>query len=103
LSAEQFLAAGAEKELAWLKRHEQPARQYREFANYQKVDPSEHIDTFEKYFQTAPYLALTAAEYQYLLRPTLRHPDINPRSIFVNKDLQISSLIDWQDCSSQRH
>lgn len=37
---------------------------------------------------------------QYLLNPTLRHPDLNPRNIFVDRDLQISSLIDWQHCSA---
>jgi hypothetical protein len=48
----------------------------------------------------APHLAPNSKDHQYLLKPTLRHPDINPRNIFVDTDLKISSLIDWQHCSA---
>ena len=77
-----------------------PAREYREFSNYQKSDPAEHIESLQKYLKIAPYLLPTSAEDQYLLKPTLRHPDLNPRNIFVDSGLQISSLTDWQHCST---
>jgi Phosphotransferase enzyme family len=77
-----------------------PGREYREFTNYQKADPAEHINSLAKFSQIASHLAPTAVEYQYLLNPTLRHPDIHHRNIFVDKDLQVSCLIDWQYCSA---
>lgn len=102
-TAEQFLKAGAEKELAWLRtfgQHRLPTLQYREFVNYRESEPQEQIESLQKFLQIAPYLVPTSLERQYLLRPTLRHPDLNPRNIFVDKDLKISSLIDWQHCSA---
>jgi hypothetical protein len=35
----------------------------------------------------------------YLLRPTLRHPDLQPRNIFVAENFTITGVIDWQHCS----
>ncbi|KAH7372259.1 kinase subdomain-containing protein [Pyrenochaeta sp. MPI-SDFR-AT-0127] len=95
--------SGAEKELAWLHVHKQPrypAREYREFTNYQASEPAEQMGLLDQYLRLVPHLVPTAAEHQYLLQPTLRHADINPRNIFVDKDHQISSLIDWQHCSA---
>jgi hypothetical protein len=99
-TAEQFLKAGAEKELGWLRNYGLPCfpkLEYREFTNYQKSDPAEQIESLQKLLQIAPHLVPTSSE---LLKPTLRHPDLNPRNIFVDKDLKISSLIDWQHCSA---
>lgn len=31
-----------------------------------------------------------------LLRPTLRHPDLQPPNIFVSDDFKTVGLIDWQ-------
>ncbi|KAF2673621.1 hypothetical protein BT63DRAFT_467179 [Microthyrium microscopicum] len=102
-TAEDFLTAGAEKELAWLRKFGEPSfppREYREFTNYQQSDPAEQIGSLQQFLQIARHLIPTNPEQQYLLKPTLRHPDLNPRNIFVGADLKISSLIDWQHCSA---
>lgn len=102
-SAEHFLNAGAEKELAWLRNFGEPSfplREYREFTDYQRSDPAEQARSLQQFLQIARHLVPTSPEHQFLLRPTLRHPDLNPRNIFVDEDLKISSLIDWQHCSA---
>lgn len=33
-----------------------------------------------------------------LLRPVLRHPDLQPHNIFVSDDFNVVGLIDWQHC-----
>jgi hypothetical protein len=73
---------------------------YREINNYQKSIPEDQIKLLEKFLQITPYLVPTALEYQDLLKPTLCHPDLNPQNIFVDENLKITSLIDWQHCSA---
>lgn len=34
-----------------------------------------------------------------LVRPTMRHPDLQPNNIFVTDDFRIASVIDWQHCT----
>jgi hypothetical protein len=34
-----------------------------------------------------------------LIRPTLRHPDLQPNNVSVSDDLSITGLIDWQHCA----
>jgi len=101
LQADQTFVAGATKELAWLKTHARPRLPYiiphRELYDYQKVSPAEHVASVEKYLQIAPHLVPSSEDY--LLRPTLRHPDLQPRNIFVADDFTITSIIDWQHCS----
>ena len=29
-------------------------------------------------------------------RPTIRHPDLQPRNIFVSESFEVTGLIDWQ-------
>ena len=101
MQADQTFVAGAAKELAWLKTHARPRLPYiiphRELYDYQKVSPAEHVANVEKYLQIAPHLV--PSNEDYLLRPTLRHPDFQPRNIFVADDFTITGVIDWQHCS----
>jgi Ser/Thr protein kinase RdoA (MazF antagonist) len=57
-----------------------------------KVSPAEHVASVEKYLQIAPHLVPSSEDY--LLRPTLRHPDFQPRNIFVTDDFTITGVID---------
>lgn len=50
----------------------------------------------EKYLQIAPYLV---PHDDFLLRPTLRHPDLNPHNLFVSGNFTITGVIDWQHSS----
>jgi hypothetical protein len=101
LQAIEAFTAGAAKELEWLRTCGLPRLPYninhRELHNYRKVSPLDHIASVEKYLQIAPHLVPHNEEY--LLRPTLRHPDFQPRNIFVADDFTISGIIDWQHCS----
>jgi hypothetical protein len=69
----------------------------REIYNYQKQPPSEHLDNLEKYLRVAPYLIPDGNKT--LIRPTLRHPDLQPNNVFISDNLSITSFIDWQHCS----
>lgn len=50
---EDTLVAGAQKELAWMTQYTRPRfpfeRMYREFRNYNKADPTEHITSLKNY------------------------------------------------------
>ncbi|KAI1908827.1 hypothetical protein LOZ61_005346 [Ophidiomyces ophidiicola] len=72
-------------------------RAYREATNYQKSAPEEYIEILEQYLKIVPYLI---PKDKGLQRPILRHPDLQPNNIFVNQDLDIVGLIDWQYCSA---
>ncbi|KAI1932580.1 hypothetical protein LOZ65_000569 [Ophidiomyces ophidiicola] len=101
LDAAQCMEAVAKKELAWLKSYAKPRflfeRAYREATNYQKSAPQEYIETLEQYLKIVPYLI---PKDKGLQRPILRHPDLQPNNIFVNQDLDLVGLIDWQYCSA---
>ena len=102
-SAEDFLRADAIRELEWIRKYAQPRMpselSHRELNDYQKVSPAEHVDSLHKYLEIVPSILPTASSEQYLLRPTLRHPDLQPNNIFVAEDFMITGLIDWQHCS----
>ncbi|EFQ99340.1 protein kinase subdomain-containing protein [Nannizzia gypsea CBS 118893] len=99
--AVQCMEAVAKKELAWLKLHAKPRypfeRAYREATSYRKSAPEEYVETLEKYLKIAPFLI---PKDKSLHRPILRHPDLQPNNIFVNRDFDIVGLIDWQHCSA---
>jgi len=63
---------------------------------YEEVSPLNQIAHTETYLRIAPYIIPTEP---YLLRLTLRHPDLNPLNIFVADDLTITSVINWEHCS----
>lgn len=95
------LAAGAKKEIAYLTKYGQPLHPFqrlrRELYNYQKVSPSEHVHSLDKYLQAVPYIIPNSDATS--TRPTLRHPDLQPNNVFVSEDLSIAGLIDWQHCA----
>ncbi|KAF2437966.1 kinase-like protein [Karstenula rhodostoma CBS 690.94] len=91
------LQAPAEKELAWLSAYGRPRfpfeRAYRETFNYEKQNPEEHANSLREYIRLAPHLVPTSSK---LNLPVLRHPDLQPNNIFIDDDLSITGLIDWQ-------
>lgn len=95
------LAAGAEKEIAYLTKYVRPLHPFqrlrRELYNYQKISPSEHIQNLGKYLQVVPHIVPNGNPT--LTRPTLRHPDLQPNNVFVSDHLSITGLIDWQHCA----
>ncbi|CAG8975464.1 hypothetical protein HYALB_00004780 [Hymenoscyphus albidus] len=100
-SADVF-TAGAVIELAWLKSQARPrlprSVEHRNIYDYKKVYPADHMASIERYLQIAPYLVPDGSSF--LLRPTLRHPDLNPHNIFVSDDFTITGVIDWQHASN---
>ncbi|KAI4690443.1 hypothetical protein J4E81_007597 [Alternaria sp. BMP 2799] len=95
------LVAGAKKEIAYLKKFGRPLHPFqhlrREIYNYEKQSPLDHLASLERYLQIAPYLI--PHDNEALVRPTLRHPDLQPNNIIVSDKLDITSLIDWQHCA----
>ena len=96
----ELLTAAAKKEIAWLQSYGRARlpfeRAYREYTNYEKSQPQEHIESLEKYLQIAPYLLPRDTS---LHRPVLRHPDLQPNNILVSDKYEIVGVIDWQHCS----
>jgi aminoglycoside phosphotransferase (APT) family kinase protein len=96
----QLMQAGARKELTWARRFGRTrfpfSRHHREFLSYRKSSPDEHIKHLEMYLRLSSHLI---PKSQSLLRPTIRHPDLQPHNIFVSDDFEIVGLIDWQHCS----
>ncbi|GAB7355593.1 hypothetical protein MBLNU459_g6058t3 [Dothideomycetes sp. NU459] len=99
-SPQAVMSAGAKKEIAYLQDHGRSLYPYqrirRETFNCEKQQPSGYIEVLNKYLQIAP--CLVPAD-DMLNQPTIRHPDLRPNNIFVSKDMNIISLIDWQHCS----
>lgn len=83
--------------MAWLQGHGRQRftfeRVYREMFDYKKVEPSEHLRNLESFLRVAAHLV---PEDEWLHKPTLRHPDLNPNNLLVDKDCKIISIIDWQ-------
>ena len=102
-NAEDVLRADAIRELEWIQRYARPRMQFElahsELNDYQKVAPAEHVDSLHKYLKLVPSIMPAVSGEQYLLRPTLRHPDLKPNNILVAEDFTITALIDWQHCS----
>ena len=100
VSTARVMQAEAYKELAWMKQFGRPRfpfdRHSREFLGYQKSPSDEYIKYLELYLRTAPHLIPKTLS---LLRPTIRHPGLQPHNIFVSDDFKIVGLIDWQHCS----
>ncbi|RDL40526.1 uncharacterized protein BP5553_00505 [Venustampulla echinocandica] len=98
---EAALTAGAKKEIAYLKKFGRPLQPFQllrwEIYDYQKQSHLEHIDGLEKYLEIAPQLIPN--DNDALARPTIRHPDLQPNNVFVSDDLEITGLIDWQQCA----
>ncbi|KAK2738840.1 hypothetical protein FQN55_000396 [Onygenales sp. PD_40] len=93
-----LLTEVGQRELQWLHKFGRPRYPreplYRELYNNQKVDPTTQIANLEDYVQVARYLVPPRDD---LNRPTLRHPDLSPRNIFINDDAsEITAIIDWE-------
>ncbi|OJD22272.1 hypothetical protein ACJ73_06381 [Blastomyces percursus] len=92
-----LLKAVGNRELIWLQKYGQrrfPREPlYREFYNYQKVDPQVQINSLTDYLKVAPHIAPEGKE---LNKPTIRHPDLSPCNIFISESGNITGIIDWQ-------
>ena len=95
------MTAGALKEIAHLQAHGQPLHPFqrlrREYVDYKRQPPWQHIQHLKDFIKIAPHLV--PQNNQAALVPTIRHPDLQPNNIFVSADLQITSIIDWQHCA----
>ncbi|OJJ96352.1 hypothetical protein ASPACDRAFT_34965 [Aspergillus aculeatus ATCC 16872] len=89
------LAAGARKEIAYLEEYGQPVRASKPLPvnRSYKQSPRDHINNLADYLRVAPYLVPSDAS---LTQRTIRHPDLQPNNIFVNEELEITGLVDWQ-------
>lgn len=89
-----------DRESAWLERFGKPRHPreplYREFYDYQEVDPEAQKQTLRAYLEVASSILPEQAEFS---KPTLRHPDHSPSNIFVSDSGDITGLIDWQHTS----
>lgn len=99
-NAESVLVSGAKKELAYLEHFGAPRSPYkrirREYYNYEKQPPSDHVKNLNRYLRLAP--SLVPAD-DSLNTFCVRHPDLTEHNIRVSRDsgaLQILSLLDWQ-------
>ncbi|KAH6888898.1 kinase-like domain-containing protein [Coprinopsis sp. MPI-PUGE-AT-0042] len=94
------LVAGAQKEIAYLKRFGQPLlpfrRERRPSFKFQSQSPSEHIQNLERYLSITPSLIPKDVR---LTQFRIRHPDLQFANIIINSACKIVSLIDWQHTS----
>ncbi|KAJ3794067.1 hypothetical protein GGU11DRAFT_818342 [Lentinula aff. detonsa] len=98
--AESVLVAGAEKELAYLNQFGASRVPYecfwREYYNYEKQLPLDHIENLGRYLRLAPSLV---PDDDSLSAFCIRHPDLTDSNLRVSTDsgcLQILSVLDWQ-------
>jgi len=95
------LEAGAKKEAAYLTRFGRPLHPFqrirRELVDYQQQSHLSHLENLKRYLCVAADLVPSKAND--VLKPTIKHPDLQPNNIFVSKSLEITGLIDWQHCS----
>ncbi|KAM5433157.1 hypothetical protein MferCBS31731_007154 [Microsporum ferrugineum] len=95
------LTAGAKKEIAYLTKFGQPVQPFqrlrREIYGYEPRSHLDHIVNLKQYLQIASHLV--PHDDPALARPIMRHPDLQPNNIFVSDKLEITGLIDWQNCS----
>ena len=98
--AKSVLVTGAEKELAYLDQFGSPRAPYqhfrREYYNYEKQPPSDHVKNLGRYLRLAPSLV---PDDDSLGAFCIRHPDLTDSNLKVSTDssgLQILSVLDWQ-------
>ncbi|KAJ5379285.1 hypothetical protein N7509_012404 [Penicillium cosmopolitanum] len=94
------LTTGATKEIAYLSEFGKPLlpfqRLRREVHAYEPQSHKDHIQNLKKYLAIAPDLIPNGETDQYLHRPVIRHPDLQPNNVIVTESLQVKGLIDWQ-------
>ena len=98
--ATSVLVTGAKKELAYLSRFGSPRTPYqlfrREYYNYEKQPPSDHVKNLGRYLRLAPSLM---PDDHSLSAFCIRHPDLTDSNLKVSTGpggLQIVSILDWQ-------
>ncbi|KAK8181378.1 hypothetical protein BC567DRAFT_255439 [Phyllosticta citribraziliensis] len=99
LDNDAIVSAGARKEIAYLKEFARPVHPYfrgnKEFYDCQKQDPKMHRKLLEKYLQIVPHLIPKDSS----TRPVLRHRNLALENIMISLPHNITSLINWQNCS----
>lgn len=68
----------------------------RELFDYQKIQPTPHIEALSGYLRISDHLIPKPPN---LNRFILRHPDLSPNNIFMNDSMEITGVIDWQHSS----
>ena len=88
----EVLQGVAAKETAWLRTYGKPRfpfdRVYQDITHFQKSNPQEHLRNLEKYMQIAAQLV---PKDEWLCRPAMRHPDLNPNNVFITRTLKSSA------------
>lgn len=83
--------------MPWLRTYGRPRmpfeRMYRDITDFKQSEPQEHLQSLEKHAQVAKHLV---PKEEWLCRPTLRHPDLNPNNIFLSDEYEAMGIIDWQ-------
>ncbi|KAL8935163.1 MAG: hypothetical protein Q9216_005562 [Gyalolechia sp. 2 TL-2023] len=91
------MASVAKRETAWMTQGAQPRfpsqALHRELFDYQRIPPTPHIENLSQYLRISDQLVPKQPE---LNRFILRHPDLSPNNVFVNKSLEVLGVIDWQ-------
>ncbi|KAF2158611.1 hypothetical protein M409DRAFT_30891 [Zasmidium cellare ATCC 36951] len=90
----QVLEFAAKKEISCMRAFEKwrypSARVYREVTNnYKKVDPSEHLANLESFLAIAAHL-VPKQKWDWVHKPVLRHPDMDPSDILIDDDCNIN-------------
>ncbi|KDQ19234.1 hypothetical protein BOTBODRAFT_102584 [Botryobasidium botryosum FD-172 SS1] len=94
---EDFLAAAARSETAWINAYARP-RVYVDYAHTDDL-PAAHIDMLERYIRAVKVPGVAPAHHP-LFRPTIWHSDLHMSNIITtsNNDcpVELRGLIDWQ-------
>ncbi|KAL8766864.1 MAG: hypothetical protein Q9209_006460 [Squamulea sp. 1 TL-2023] len=98
--ARDIMRAVGKRELAWASQFAQPRYPsegiLREFFNFEKVPPDDHINALNDYLRISDHLVPSEAR---LNRFILRHPDLQPNNLFVSDSMDLLGVIDWQHSS----
>ncbi|EZF30847.1 hypothetical protein H109_04219 [Trichophyton interdigitale MR816] len=95
----QYLQSIGQRELEWTKKFGKPMMNtfpHNALEGIPREVPHDvYIDLLKKYMSLAPYI-LPQDPADPMNKPTLRHPDLDPRNIFVSDEGEVTCLIDWQ-------
>ncbi|EFR00445.1 protein kinase subdomain-containing protein [Nannizzia gypsea CBS 118893] len=91
------LNAGEKKEISYLTKYGHPIQPFqrlrREIYDYKPRSHLDHLMNLRQYLQIAP--RLIPHHDPTLARPVMRHPDLQPKAIFVSDKFEITGLIGW--------
>ncbi|KAF2461968.1 kinase-like domain-containing protein [Lineolata rhizophorae] len=98
---ENVLTAGAKQEITCLRAFGKPLHHVNRFKrrafDFKKQDHEQYISDLEKYLQAAKHVV--PPDCNVLTKPTIRHPNLEFRHIFVSDNLEITGVVDWQNCA----